>query len=382
MKNSNRVVLFKCTDYNAELIKEKITAGYNLLGFDIKKLEKKKILLKPNLLKAADYSKAVTTHPVFFDAVIEFIKPFAAEICYGDSPGIGKSSQVAKKSGLEAVAEKHSIKFCAFETKKTFHLDKYLFAKRFSIDPVIKNVDLIINLPKLKTHGMTFLTGALKNIYGVIPGLEKASLHFKISDESDFLKMLVDLNRLVKPDLTIMDGILAMEGNGPGAGTPYPLHVIIMGTNSVCVDTVAAALIGYRPEKIPMLQVAAESGLGTNNLSEIEILGDKLEPLVKNSFLKIRKVSNDVRIIPGQIGKIIKSVLIPVPVINKKKCTKCGDCIKICPVPGKALFRKNKNNIPKYDYYKCIRCYCCQEICPFEAISLKRSFFKGSLGKY
>lgn len=234
------------------------------------------------------------------------------------------------------------------------------------------NSDGIISLPKLKTHGFERFTGCIKNQFGCIPGLRKAEFHVKLPDAYDFAKMLVDLNNFINPRLYIMDGIMAMEGNGPRGGKPKQMLCILISSDPVALDATACRLINLNPELVPTNVFGMESGAGTYLKEEIEILGDDFDEIycpdfdIDRSEIKPFKKNN--------VFNFFSNALVSKPVINPRKCIKCGECIAVCPVKPKALsWKKNDKTIPPvYDYSKCIRCFCCQELCPEEAISLKK----------
>jgi Pyruvate/2-oxoacid:ferredoxin oxidoreductase delta subunit len=212
----------------------------------------------------------------------------------------------------------------------------------------------------------------VKNSFGCIPGLLKAEFHVKLPDPHRFARMLVDLNLLVRPRLHIMDGILGMEGNGPRGGKPFPMHAILISADPVALDAVVARLIGVDPTLPPTALYGMEAGLGTYRENEIELLGDLLDGLKPKRFhaLKDPVVSRE----PGSLSRFFKHWVVPRPVIQTKSCTRCGTCVKMCPVQPKAVDWKqgDRKQPPVYDYDRCIRCYCCQELCPEHVISIHR----------
>jgi ferredoxin len=221
----------------------------------------------------------------------------------------------------------------------------------------------------MKTHQLERITGAVKNSLGCVYGLNKAKMHIKYPNPESFGKMLVDLNRYLKVRLHIMDGITAMEGNGPMSGDSVQMNCILISTDPVALDTVFCRIIGLDPYLVPTNKFGEEFGLGKACESDIEILGDGISGLVNHKYKVDRSVK---KTHSGGANKLAAKR----PVIIKGKCKRCGLCIESCPVEGKALRFPNGDHakVPIYDYDKCIRCYCCQELCPEKAISVKTPF--------
>jgi ferredoxin len=224
----------------------------------------------------------------------------------------------------------------------------------------------------MKTHMLARITGAVKNQFGCVYGLNKANYHLKIPNPTNFSKMLVDLNLLLKPRLYIMDGIVAMEGNGPRGGTPINMNCIIISNDPVAVDSTFCRMIDLDPMLVPTNKYGKIAGLGTYEKQEIEYVGDPINKFINKKFNVVRKqVSNN--LIKSLMPKFLRNIIYHKPMIDSLKCIKCGICVNACPVEGKALHFTNnkKDSPPKYDYNKCIRCYCCQEMCPKKAIYSK-----------
>jgi Pyruvate/2-oxoacid:ferredoxin oxidoreductase delta subunit len=239
--------------------------------------------------------------------------------------------------------------------------------------------DGVISLPKLKTHAFEKFTGCIKNQFGCIPGLLKAEFHVKLPDADDFARMLVDLDRLVHPRLYIMDGIHAMEGNGPRGGTPKKMNVLLFSEDPVALDATACRLINVDPALVPTTRFGQEFGHGTFELNKIELLGDPFSSFMTDDFAIDRSPIKPFK--TKGILKFLNAAVVPKPVINKKKCVKCGMCVKICPAHPKAVNWENGNTTkpPAHNYSLCIRCYCCQEVCPEKAISIKKPLLRSIL---
>ena len=379
-----KVALIKCDNYELSEVKSAINRGIDLLGgIDLFVKEGDKILLKPNLLASESAEKSVTTHPIVFEAIISILqeikeKKNIKKISYGDSPGIGKGIFVAQKSGISEVAEKLNIEYAYFDEPVGVSFNEGIKEKSFTIAKPILEADTIISLPKLKSHALTIMTGAVKNQFGCIPGFRKAEYHLKLPDFDDFSTMLLDLNKLINPKLYIMDGIMAMEGNGPRSGNPKKLNVLLLSSDAIALDYVASQIISFDYNLIPTIKMGFK--LGFSNKENIEIVGDNIESVKVNDFKKPHKRigigRSLMKLSTFPIIKRLFAIMIPKPVIEYGKCVKCGVCVKVCPVTPLALNfnKKGKNYPPEYYYDKCITCYCCQELCPHKAIILKRKF--------
>jgi len=367
----SKVAIVKCQTYEIEEVQNAIKRGIMLLG-GIKSLipEIERVLLKPNLLASSNPDKAVTTHPVVFEGVIRLFQENGYILSYGDSPGFENPEKVAVKCGLKAVSDRYGIKFGDFTGGQTVTYEEGTITKQFEIAKAVLESEAIISLCKMKTHQLTRITGAVKNQLGCVYGLHKSSAHAKFPDAISFSKMLVDLNKLLKPKLFIMDGIVAMEGNGPRSGNPVKMDVLLFSDDPVALDSVFCRLIDLDPEYIPSIMFGEELELGKWRDHDIEILGDKIQDLKNDTFNVIRKP-----VISENFGfaAYFRNIVLRKPVIDSKKCIRCGICVDACPVEGKALnFRyANKSQPPEYYYKKCIRCYCCQEMCPQKAIDVK-----------
>lgn len=328
----------------------------------------KKVLLKPNLLLGKSPDMAITTHPKILEAVILYLKEKNATVYVGDSSGMPLSMQsIAASCGILPILKKHQVEFVDFNRHpvEVSRKDNRL-VKSFTIARIITEVDYVVNLPKLKTHVQAVYSGAVKNLFGCIPGLLKPQFHFKFPDADRFARMIVDLNHLVKPALTIMDGIMAMEGEGPSNGTPYPLGVLIASKDPVAVDSVACHLIGLDPKDVPILRMAAEDRLGEWDLSRIAIKSETTLAACKSTSFKLMRKNSAMRMGPGLIQSFLRQQAISRPVIDGKKCIKCYICVRVCPAD--ALHKVKPAQAPEFTYDKCIRCYCCHEMCPEGAI--------------
>ena len=367
----SKVVVLRCESYNHETVYEKVKEGLNLLGgLNAFFNTSQRILLKPNLLASSEPDKCVTTHPAIFEAVTRLMKEGGFNVQYGDSPGFGNPEKVAANSGLKEVADRYDLSFADFSGGETVDFPKGNFTKQYEIVYAVSESDAILNICKMKSHQLTRITGAVKNSLGLVYGINKGAMHAKYPDAISFSKMLVDLNLLIKPNLHIMDGIIAMEGNGPRSGNPKPMNVIIMSDDPVAIDATFCRMVDLDPSLIPTISYGESYGLGKWKEEDIEYLGDDLKGFISKDF-DIEK--GPVKSENIAVASIFRSLALRKPFIKESECIRCGVCVDACPVEGKALGFKDgdRKSPPVYDYKKCIRCYCCQEMCPEEAIDVK-----------
>ena len=368
----SKVAIVRCNSYNQQEVNQAIARGLELLGgvgTFIKAEEK--ILLKVNLLAGDVPEKCVTTHPAVFRAVAEQFLAAGACLSYGDSPGFGSSGAAAKKAGITDEADELKLEAADFKEGREVFFEEGSQNKKFFIANGMLDCDGLISLPKMKTHGLERFTGAVKNQFGCVVGMRKGEFHVKLPDATDFARMLVDLNSYIKPRLYIMDGIVAMEGNGPRGGTPRPMNVLLFSTDPIALDATASRMINLNPLFVPTTLIGSETGAGNYKEEDIELLGDGLKDFVCMDFNVERSPVKTAK--KGRMIQFLNNRLVPKPYIIEEKCTQCGTCVQSCPVEGKAVnwLDGDKTKAPVYDYTKCIKCYCCQEMCPESAIVLK-----------
>ncbi len=368
----SKVALVRCGSYNTEEVRKAVSRGLELMGgAETFVKQGEKILLKVNLLVGEVPEKCVNTHPTVFRAVAGLFAAQGAIVQYGDSPGFGAPHAAAKKAGIADVAEELKLELADFKDGREVFFEQGNQNKSFYIANGVLDADGLISLPKMKTHALERFTGAIKNQFGCVVGMRKGEFHVKLPDATDFARMLVDLNSFVKPRLYIMDGIMAMEGNGPRGGTPRAMNVLLFSTDPVALDATASRMINLNPLYVPTTLVGGQTGAGTFKEDEIEIVGDALKDFICMDFNVERTPVKTVK--RNRVNTFLNNQLVSKPVIIEEKCTQCGTCVSSCPVDGKAInwLNGDKTKAPVYDYKKCIRCYCCQEMCPESAIVLK-----------
>ncbi len=368
-KTSSDVSIVKCADYDRDRVLGAVRRAVDLLGgmgAFVKPGDR--VLIKPNLLKAAPPDDAVVTHPEVLRAVIRLVREAGAKALVGDSPGFGELRRVCEKSGVMDVIEEEGAALA--EMNEAVQVKNSGQFHRFEVARAVLEADAIINVPKFKTHGMMTLTGAVKNLFGCIPGRRKVQWHFNAGVNRDaFARMLVELCALIKPRLTVMDAIVGMEGNGPGSGDPRELGLVLAGADPVAIDVVCGALVRAEPARLPVIRAAATAGIGETRLGRIRVLGEALGEVAVKGFRLPPQEHPEWRL-PEWARRLLKDALTTRPMIDPARCIRCGICQGHCPQgaiddAGKKLEIRHRD---------CIRCFCCQEFCPQGAITVGRGW--------
>jgi len=374
-----RVSLLRCEEYSNQLLKKTIIRGLSDIGFSLDSFKGARVALKPNLLLPSKPERAIITHPEFFRAVAQVVSENGGLPVLMENPGISSLENIVKKSKYGKIVEDEGIEVGDVKEAKILKYDGARVFKQIEISKSFFDVDIIINLPKFKTHGFTYFTGAVKNLFGVIPGLRKSRMHMKVPESDDFAEWLLDLNSALvhgfekpKQFLHIIDAITGMEGEGPGpSGTPREIGLVIMGQDPIAVDYVAVSVAGFDIKKVPTLVSGFKRDFGINSPDEIQIIGEKLEDVQLSDFIPTRS-SISSHVLRGRlVGPTVRNWFVEKPVVDEEKCSLCFKCKEICPAEAISKPVK-KEKTPKTDYKKCIRCFCCMEICPESAIFLKR----------
>ncbi|MBI5642109.1 MAG: DUF362 domain-containing protein [Deltaproteobacteria bacterium] len=364
------VSITRCPDYDNERIFKAISKSIGLLG-GIEQFVKEgeRILIKPNLLAGKPPEAAVTTHPSVVRAVIRLVKSAGATPVVGDSPGLGSANKTAEKCGVLRVCQEEGVEFVDLKTLVITENPNGRTFKRLEVAKEALECDGIINLPKLKTHAQMFLTLGVKNLFGCVPGKLKPQWHLSAGVESlHFASMLLDLYAFLNPRLTVLDGVVGMEGNGPGNGDPRQIGLIFCGADAIALDIVVTGILGGKPGDLPILKAAHLFGIRP----EIQVLGEDIAEIKVDGF-RFPPLSsvNFAAKLPYFMDKRLRKALTSRPHVNRGACTLCGICVRLCP--AEIMDKTNRINI---DYDKCIRCYCCQEMCPEGAISPKEGWLK------
>ncbi len=327
-----------------------------------------KVLIKPNLLTSAREGHAITTHPLVIKAVTEYIIEKGAIPQISDSPATGSFNKIIKECGIEDVLKGVSVEIKEFKSsRKILHNGKF---NSLEIADDALQADVIINLPKLKTHSQMGLTLAVKNLFGCVVGLRKPEWHYRVGENRElFAELLLTIFKYLKPSINLLDGILAMEGDGPGTGgTPRYIGLLIGSDDALPIDYTVCNMIGLKPLSLITNKVGKEMGL----LNNFTVIGS------------LKRVSNfsipaptDLLFGPRFAQKFIRQNITNRPKSIDDICKLCNECVNICP--AKAI--DNKGDKLDFDYDQCIRCYCCLEVCPHGAMKIHEPFVGKSVKK-
>ena len=407
---TSKVAVIRCDTYERDKVRSAVREAIELLGgldslFGEEEAIRSrgkdaKIVLKPNLLTKASPEKAVSTHPEIFRAFGELLQEEGYNnLVYGDSPGTPVPGLVktAEGCGIKAVADELGIGLGDFEHGTEVEYSEGKVSRRFILCSEIAKVigadgsepeGIVVDLCKMKTHQLERITGAVKNTFGCVYGVNKAMSHARYQSPQHFARMLADLNKLVHPCLHIMDGILAMDGNGPASGDPFPMNAILVSTDPVALDAVFCALICLDPQQVATNTACADEGIGTWDDEKIEILlggvpMQKEGAVITVDELAIKYASKDFNVqrsrdFRGKMNMMgmVERLMSKRPVVIANRCVGCGVCEETCPLENKAVIVREDsegNRVAAYDYSRCIKCYCCQEMCPERAIAVRKS---------
>jgi uncharacterized protein (DUF362 family)/Pyruvate/2-oxoacid:ferredoxin oxidoreductase delta subunit len=368
---NNKVSVRRCTEYEPGTILDHIRDIYNKTSGP--EVAGKRVLLKPNILSDVDPSKCVSTHPVVLEAMITFLQEKGATVVVGDSPAVHRKGFRPEKSGIAEVCRKTGAGWVDFLAGST---ERKAGKRRIRVAAVVDDVDLIISLPKLKTHELMYFTGAVKNTLGLVPGFTKAMQHGIHGDRNGFGEFLVDLTESITPDFFLMDGIMGMEGPGPGTkGIPVATGVLLGSTNPLALDIMASRIAGYNPLIIPTNKTAFFRKKWLQKLEDVLYDGPDLSGLIMENFKRIPVSSSGsagLRFIFGRtrLGRRLERR----PDFLHDKCTGCRKCVDICPAEAIAQHPENRKHIVLTDD-KCIRCFCCAEACLDSAIDVRVKLF-------
>lgn len=378
----SRVSVVRCPDYTPSNVLKAVKEAVDLLGgMERFVLPGQSVLLKPNLLSPRAPESAVCTHPAVVEAVAGLATSVGGKCSLGDSPSLSGEtpesfSRLIHTTGMLDAAERAGIEVVRFDdSAREREIPSALVFRRFLLSNALDDANVLINLPKFKTHELTLLTGAVKNLFGCVPGRRKIEFHLQAgADPETFSQILVDLLRAVRPSLSIMDGIVGMDGQGPSAGRRRNFGLLLASEDSVALDAVACLVAGVDPMAIPTLRLASEQGVGIADPARIEVSGASIEEVRIPDFL-LPPRGDAISRVPKPIYRLIRNQLIRTPVFLTDRCTSCATCVQVCPVRA---ISDHKGRL-RLDRGKCIRCYCCQEVCPEEAIVLRSGHLRGAV---
>lgn len=370
---SQRVWLSRCGGYAPEELLRQVEEAFTALGVWEETKPGMQVVIKPNLVMSSKPEAAIATHPALVAAVGRCVQKAGGEVIIAESPG-GPYTPAAMKAvfrgcGYADMAKEWGFTLYTECKSREVSLPGAVRCRQLSVVEPFLTRDYLIDLAKLKTHSMVGFSGAVKNLFGAVPGLQKPELHCRFPEKQPFSEMLVDLCDFLKPDLCFLDGILAMEGNGPTGGSPRKVGVLGASKSPYALDVCGAALIGLEPESVLMLKEAHRRGLGPISPKECQLLKEQVETLAQPDFVKAKASSTDfLDRVPAFLRPAAKRLATPAPKIRRKECVGCGKCAESCPQHTIAI-REGKAVI---DYKQCIRCFCCHEMCPKHVIDIRR----------
>lgn len=370
-----QVYIGRCQSYDHAALTGAIRQAIEALGgIDRFVRPRQRILLKPNLLLLKPPETAINTHPAVVQAVAGLVREAGAHPIIADSPGGGTGFNPAGLRSLYRIAGLDQV---AGVTGAELNLDCAAMEVPYPEGHLVKMLDVmrpattadgIINLPKLKTHGLLRFTGAVKNLFGLVPGRVKLGYHTKLQDTEHFSDMLLDLALWAQPRLTIVDAIVAMEGEGPSAGTPRHMGLLLAGEDTTALDLAALDIIGMDPETVPTIRMARRRGITSGRSVDLDILGVCLDDARVPDFYAPQTGSPSVILTPPGIRRRLERHFVASPHASNR-CTGCGICRDNCPVEAITITGRRA----RMDLGRCIRCYCCHEFCPQHAVELRRS---------
>lgn len=383
-----QVYAASCPDYEqAEVCIRALVEQMGGMGRFVRPGER--IVLKANLLRAAPPESAICTHPAVVEAVARLVKEAGGTPVICDSPGGALHKEAVlrslyEKTGMAAAAAAAGAELAMDSSTRTVSLPEGKVLRQAEIITPVAEADGVIDLCKMKTHVLMSMTGAVKNLFGVIPGLSKVGYHATHPDHATFADVLLDLTGYVKPRLSLMDGILAMEGDGPGSsGTPRQAGLLLASANPLALDTAAGAIMNLPRQDNPVLLAAERRGLTPCRMEDVELIGGTVEELRMADYKFPASTKSNLMDFLGPLARpaerLCKKALSQTPRIDGAKCVGCGICAKSCP--GQAIAMTAPGKKARISQKACIHCYCCHELCPQRAVELHQSWLGRLLTK-
>ena len=360
----DKVSIVKTLNYDIAEVERGVRAAVDLAGGMAAFVKPGQlVLVKPNMLESGHRDFLVTTHPEVVRAVVRLVKEAGGTPWVGDSPAFESTQKVAEKSGIMAVCREEGARLVSFDETCRVSYAAGKMAQGFSMARACVEADVVISVAKMKTHSLTGITGAVKNLFGAVVGAEKAQYHLRMQKHADFAAWLVDLAECLRPALSIIDGVRAMEGQGPRNGAPYEAGVVLAGANPFAVDAAMGRLMGFAGGRLPVELEAVRRGLV--NLEALELVGDGRD--LAFGFVPPHTYEKLEEVVPSWLAAAARRELTAWPVVDAATCIRCGRCVAHCPPQAMEL-----GSQVLIDRNRCIRCYCCQELCPVDAVQLKK----------
>ena len=377
--SKSTVSIYRASDYTAGNISPAVADCLRALG-GIEKFVSpgQRVLLKPNLLGTFEPEKAVTTNPEVVKAMAQIVIAAGAKCFIGDSPGMGSFKSVCQITGMTDVAKATGAELLELKNPGEFIKKDNKVGRKLPLSSLLKDIDVIITLPKLKTHGQMGFTGALKNQYGLLPGSLKAEYHYRMKSREWLAELIIDINRAAPAILAVMDAVVGMEGNGPSGGEPREIGCIMASADLTALDAVACRMVGINVHANPILNASLNRGFGVVASKEIETLGVDPEELAISDFKVVKENIGVLRLLPlpGSLIEWLRRHWKALPEIIPEKCIKCMNCRNGCPLEPPAI---NPDKAWHVNKFTCIKCYCCHEFCPVKAIKLDPTWLERNI---
>lgn len=356
--------------YDCIRVREAVGQMLDTLGVGRELTPATRVLIKPNLVTAKGPHTGATTHPTVVAAIVHWLRGQGiTNIVIADSPGgpylPARLRAIYASCGFQALTGTAALNYDTGWEARRNAADSGICPQFNLIRPAL-NADYIINVPKLKTHSMTVLSGGIKNLFGCVPGLQKPEMHYRFQNRSAFARMLVELAYTIAPNLTVMDAVEAMEGNGPTGGSVRAEGILLASKDVFTLDFVAAKWIGIQLEQAPMLQIAHQMGFIGNYVLDGGL--PAIAPFQLPDAAQIDFMTKIPKGIRRPVKKIVDAILRPVPKVEMQTCIGCGKCAESCPPHTIEIV----NNKAVVHLKQCISCFCCQEMCPVQAIRIRR----------
>ncbi len=373
------VSLLPCSRYESEILQAVILEGLHRIGFHPGDLRNCRVAVKPNLMTTARPESALATHPEFFRAVVRIVKQHGGVPVLAENPAYLSLDRVTRNQGYVPILREENVEVADMKPVRALADAGARTFRRIEISEAFFRADIILNLPKLKTHALTHMTGAVKNLFGVIPGLEKARMHMRVPASRPFSEWLLDLYGALlhgfdppKPIVHIMDAVVGLEGEGPGSGgSPRRIGAVLASRDAVALDWVAARLTGLDTRKIHTITGGFARPFSVGSPEEIRVVGGRLEDLAVQGFKPPESSQGPEGLREYLIGTTFKNWFVEKPVPQEDRCTLCYQCKVVCPAGAIREAAPGAGKVPRYDHKKCIRCFCCIEICPEAAVVRK-----------